>query len=80
MSNYKSIDDYLILKNVGGTPGQNWNSDSRDRGIMLILFHLLRHPNIMFLDFPSPREQEVETRQHLIIHELSSNSKYMTIG
>ncbi|KAG5676523.1 hypothetical protein PVAND_006352 [Polypedilum vanderplanki] len=39
MSNYKSNDDYLILKNVGATPG-NRNIDSRDRGIMIALnFH-----------------------------------------
>lgn len=37
MSNYKSIDDYLILKNVGGSSGQNSNSNGRSKG-MLFLF------------------------------------------
>lgn len=36
MSNLKSNDDFLILKNVGGTSGQTRISDNM--GIMLIFF------------------------------------------
>lgn len=79
MSNHKSIDDYLKLKNVGGTSGQNWNSDSRDRGILLISFRLAIFFRRLHLEIFIIRNGE-NRRGRLIIHEMSFGIKYITIG
>ncbi|CRK94221.1 CLUMA_CG007736, isoform A [Clunio marinus] len=60
MSNYKSIDDYLILKNVGGTSGQNWNADSRDRD------HRLQSESIASTEVQKMNEHEISSSTSLL--------------
>lgn len=48
MSSFKSNDDYLILKNIGATSGV-WNSDNRERGIVLYTLYYSSLPSYCFV-------------------------------